>query len=173
MWESGTATRQGQWQRLKGIIGASAVMLCRELRARWSKQSWERLAASWGRPRKQRQTLPQRRVSLPRHKEAWEQITRSSGASGPVPQASFLWPVPPIQWAIIYPVGTIWVWEYLRLGGCQRCPWIRWEIGQFKGIIFQKRSPAIWDMRGQTNHGILNGNRVPLWKPAWGFTLNS
>lgn len=41
MWESGTATRQGQWQWLKGIIGASAVMLCRGLRARWSKQAEE------------------------------------------------------------------------------------------------------------------------------------
>lgn len=42
MWESDTATRQGQWQWLKGIIGPSAVMFCRGLAAMWSRHDWER-----------------------------------------------------------------------------------------------------------------------------------
>lgn len=75
MWESGTATRQGQWQWLKGIIGASAVC---------SAGGW----GPGGPSRAERGVwladcfLRQRRFSPPKQKEAWEQITRSSCASG-------------------------------------------------------------------------------------------
>lgn len=100
MWESGRATRQGQWQWLKGIIGLFAVMFCRQLVARRSKQGWEKrevwlhwLCLLMQAQKAKEDPSLEKTQSLKAEGGLGADYMGLSCASEAEPQAFFLWPV--------------------------------------------------------------------------------